>query len=273
MNNPNPNPNPLIPQGSVLEQQSKGRSRIRVALFVVVALHVVFLGPLLIQGCKPESGSGGAATNASFLPPLDQSNLVDNLPPLETVGTSNSLYSPAGNQVGALPSVPATSPQVGQMTPAAVPERMDAATTTTHKIASGDTLGAIARKYHVSLNDLMAANPSANPTRLKINDTLIIPAPMATSQAPQSSFTPEGTSGETLAYKVKIGDNLTKIAKAHGTTITAIQSANGMRTTAIRAGQTLKIPSKSNSDTSAALSAPAMSPTASLAPSPASSVR
>jgi hypothetical protein len=47
------NPNPLIPQGSLLEQQAKGKPHLRIALCIAAA-HVVFLGLLLMQGCKRE---------------------------------------------------------------------------------------------------------------------------------------------------------------------------------------------------------------------------
>ena len=64
------NLNPLIPQGSNLEQKIQGRSRVKLAVFVVLAAHVLFLGPLLMQGCKREQPSPSAPeTNAQ--PPLD----------------------------------------------------------------------------------------------------------------------------------------------------------------------------------------------------------
>src|SRR6059036_2012787 len=71
------NPNPLIPQGSLLEQKAKAKPHLRVA-YIIVAVHLVFLGGLLIQGCKkedPSSTRAGLQTNDSALPPLDQSNL------------------------------------------------------------------------------------------------------------------------------------------------------------------------------------------------------
>jgi len=43
---------------------------------------------------------------------------------------------------------------------------------------------------------------------------------------------------------VKSGDTLSKIAKAHGTTVKAIQSENNLTTTAIKVGQKLKLPAK-----------------------------
>ncbi|HWH68032.1 MAG TPA: hypothetical protein VNT26_01495, partial [Candidatus Sulfotelmatobacter sp.] len=49
------NESPLIPQGSTLEQKTKGRTRVKIAVFVVLAIHGVGLLALLMQGCKPNS--------------------------------------------------------------------------------------------------------------------------------------------------------------------------------------------------------------------------
>ncbi|MGA2280653.1 MAG: LysM peptidoglycan-binding domain-containing protein [Verrucomicrobiota bacterium] len=46
---------------------------------------------------------------------------------------------------------------------------------------------------------------------------------------------------ETL-YVVKSGDNLTRIAKAHGTTVKALKAANGLANDRIVVGAKLKIP-------------------------------
>ena len=54
--------NPLLPQGSLLEQQSHNRPFLRIALFIV-AIHMVFLGGLLIQGCKREDATPPTARN------------------------------------------------------------------------------------------------------------------------------------------------------------------------------------------------------------------
>ena len=60
--------------------------------------------------------------------------------------------------------------------------------------------------------------------------------------------------GET--YTVKSGDTLTKIAKAHGTTVKAIKAASNLTTDHIKVGQKLKIPAKAE----AAAPAPAPAP-------------
>ena len=71
-----------------------------------------------------------------------------------------------------------------------------------------------------------------------------------------------GVSSSSQTYVVKSGDSLTKIAKAHGTTVKAIQAENNLVTTSIKAGQKLKIPVKA-----AAVAAPA--PYVEPAPAPA----
>jgi LysM repeat protein len=45
-----------------------------------------------------------------------------------------------------------------------------------------------------------------------------------------------------VVYVVKPGDNLTKIAKAHHTTLKAIRAASNLKTDRILVGQKLKIP-------------------------------
>src|SRR5437762_10795617 len=69
--NPMNNPNPLIPQGSLLEQKARSRPHLRIAI-AIVAVHLVFLGGLLIQGCGKDDtiGKAGQSTNESQLLPL-----------------------------------------------------------------------------------------------------------------------------------------------------------------------------------------------------------
>ncbi len=48
------NSNPFVPQGSLIEQQSKRRSRMKLGVFCVLAVSVTSLMAMLIQGCKRE---------------------------------------------------------------------------------------------------------------------------------------------------------------------------------------------------------------------------
>ena len=45
----------------------------------------------------------------------------------------------------------------------------------THKIQSGDTFAKLAKKYGVSLDAIIKANPSVNPSRLRIGQEIAIP--------------------------------------------------------------------------------------------------
>jgi LysM repeat protein len=93
------------------------------------------------------------------------------------------------------------------------------------------------------------------PTKLKIGQKLTIPAGgKASAESAAPSVAAGGDTG-TASYTVKSGDTLTKIAKAHGTTVKAIEAANGLSTTKIKVGQKLKIPSKAEA---AAPAAPAV---------------
>lgn len=84
------------------------------------------------------------------------------------------------------PPPPATAPVAPASAPVApsapAPARAAAATSEsrpamrTHKVQSGETPSSIARKYGVSVEALLAANPGLNPRRMQIGQTLNIPA-------------------------------------------------------------------------------------------------
>src|ERR1017187_10334149 len=47
----------------------------------------------------------------------------------------------------------------------------------THTVAAGETPAAVARKYGVNLNALMAANPGLNPKKLRVGQVINLPPP------------------------------------------------------------------------------------------------
>src|SRR5271155_2038526 len=77
------NPNPFVPKGSLLEEQSKRRSRMKLGVFCVIAVSVTGLMAMLIQGCKRETETADNTDNST--PPVDTNNFaVDtNTPPME----------------------------------------------------------------------------------------------------------------------------------------------------------------------------------------------
>jgi peptidoglycan DL-endopeptidase LytF len=234
------NPSPLLPQGSLLEQKNRGRARVKIAVFVVLAIHGIGLLALLMQGCKKEP-------EAPLLAPEQPTNTATEAaqpPPPPPVDTN---LAPV--VTNPLPPAPETNP-------------LPPASPTTYKVVQGDTLSTIAKKFHVSLNALMAANPGVEPTRLQIGQTLQIPPPVpaATTGGLTSAPAVETSGGETI-YTVKSGDTLSSIANHYKVTVRAIESANNLTTTRIRVGQKLKIPVKPETNTGGATtSAPAATP-------------
>jgi LysM repeat protein len=229
-------PNPFVPKGSLLEQQSKRRSHMKLGVLCVLVVGVAGLTAMLIQGCKREQNN--AAENQ---PPADTNTVVmdTNPPPLQASNVAPPVVAP---------------PPVVEVAG------------TEYVVVKGDTLGKIAKNHGVTLSALKAANPGVEPTKLKVGQKLSIPASSggasATTGGPAS--TGSGVAGET--YAVKSGDSLTKIAKAHGTTVKAIKAENNLNTDHIKVGQKLKIPAKAEA---AAPVAPAPMPPPATPPAPA----
>lgn len=86
---------------------------------------------------------------------------------------------PAGTAAPASPPRPSRSIAATQPAEPMPPPRPARTLTTigTHSVAAGDTPASIARKYGVKLDALLAANPGLDPKRLKIGQSLTIPAP------------------------------------------------------------------------------------------------
>lgn len=83
-------------------------------------------------------------------------------------------------------------------------------------VQAGDTLSGIADKFHISLAELLEANPEQNASLLSINDVLIIP--------PRATPTP--TNDERETYIVRSGDTLLGIANQFDISLPDLQAAN-----------------------------------------------
>ncbi|HVP10152.1 MAG TPA: LysM peptidoglycan-binding domain-containing protein [Phycisphaerae bacterium] len=110
-----------------------------------------------------------------------------------------------------------------------------------HKIASGETIATLAQHYYgdsSGVSEILAANPQVNPRRLKVGDTIVIPAPKGKASAAAKSESKQPETGEkaknarpaevaktgsavkltaassSKTYQVREGDTLFSIAKA-----------------------------------------------------------
>jgi LysM repeat protein len=241
------NPNPFVPQGSLLEQETR-RSRMKLAVFCVLAISICGLTAMLIQGCKRETADNNppvdtntVATTDTNTPPMDNSNATAYVPPVVT-------------------NPPVVVP------PPAEPTESE------YVIVKGDTLGKVAKAHGISLKALEAANPNVQPTRMKVGDKIVIPAGASSATATPTMGAMTSTDTGAEIYTVKSGDTLTKIAKMNGTTVKAIESENNLSTTKIKVGQKLKIPAKAEAPNTVVNTPPATVPTpASVAPTSAPS--
>ena len=262
------NPNPFLPKGSLLEQQSLRRSRLKIAVFCVLLVSVTGLVAMLIQGCKRQS-----PTDLNPPPPPDQNSFAmdTNAPALDATNTAAMLPPELSTNPPAVAQpLPPMEPVVAPVAPA-VP-----AAGSEYVVVKGDSLAKIAKKNGVSLKALEEANPGVLPTKLKIGQKLVLPAGGKTSADSTASAAVAGES-TTTTYIVKSGDTLTKIARAHHVTVKAIQAANGLSTTKISVGKKLKIPAKAGKAAAAPVtpapaaepaSAPALPPMSAPAPAP-----
>lgn len=226
-------PSPLVPQGS-FESQARRKSHVRIAVFSILAIHVVVLGGLLILGCKRDDKGADTAGN----PPLTNDLAVPAFGGTDVIAT-NAIAQALATNPGVTNTV--TSPGISVPSTASTPPPTvpDAGAPIIHVIARGESFATLATKYGVTVKAIQEANPNLVPTRLQINDKVKIPPKTAALARP----TPTADASD--VYTVKTGDTLGKIATAHRTTVKELQSLNNLPTTQIRVGQKLKLPAAS----------------------------
>ena len=278
-------PSPLQPQNA-LDGASTPKSRMRVTVLTILALHVVFIGGLLMQGCDKKPGSTATQTpsTASSLPSLGDTNYFSNfpgdapgsaagvggtattggtgqgttaIPPLDSMagGASTATTPSTPGGLGGFGDGSGTSMRPspsglgsGTLPVATTPTEpaTGAAGMTEHVIKQGDKIGDLAKVYGVSAQSIIDANPNAKPRGLKVGDRLMIPPPAPASAAAGTTAATRAAASEGDIYLVKPGDNLSKIAKKFGVSAKALRAANNMRSDRILPKQRLTIPAKAS---------------------------
>src|SRR6266404_2294587 len=150
------NKSTLDPLGSLLEQKNKGRTRVKIAVFFVLAIHGIGLLALLLQGCRrdePAQKSEQASTSNNTTPSLDSGAPVA---PESTNPPANNPAIPPGQPAGTETGI-ATAVAPGG---------------TEYTIAKGDTFSSIGSHFHVTVNAIKEANPGVDATRLQIGKKL-----------------------------------------------------------------------------------------------------
>jgi len=136
-----------------------------------------------------------------------------------------------------------------------------------YKVKSGDNLGKIAARYHVSVAQIKSWNHLHSSTirvgqKLKIYSSRYEEAVASTeskteshtsSSAKKTNSNPTASSSDTKSkeanqyvyYKTRYGDTLWDIARKHGTTVAELKALNGSaKCNKLKAGTVLKISSK-----------------------------
>lgn len=263
---------------------------------IVVGLHLL-VGLLLVGVPACSSTSKPAAATAAAAPKPDPAPTVA-MPaaaPAGDVPTISAAPAPEAPPAGGAfysptrPNTPAASALETQPAPDVVPA-------TTYTVAHGDSLWTIAKKNHLKVSELAAANNLKSGSALKLGQKLIIPAKAPAAPAPSSPAGPgplaaapaapaaganaQPPSGAAKAsteitYTVRANDTLGSIARKFRVRVADLATANNISDPAkIRPGQTLKIRGAGTAGTkrtpkSGGAGSPAAAAPASPAPPPA----
>ena len=203
----------------------------RQTIRIVAGVNLV-AGCLLLQGCgmfgKKPSDQATATIPGESVEPSTQSVDQVSLAPVESVPVE-------------LPAVHSTTP---------------------YTIQKGDTISAVAYKYNLRWQDVVAVNPGISPNKLRVGQVIQLPGQLEVSKAryvpatsthkkvsapktsaPKASASAAAkVSGPTSAYVVKSGDSLSSIAHKHGVKTAALREANGLKNDKLVVGQKLKVP-------------------------------
>lgn len=167
-----------IPAGSATVSAQTGAKTKTTASSGAVGTHTVVAGDSLSRIASQYGVSVAAIRSANNL----QGDLI-------RVGQTLVIPSGSGSAPASAPSASAKSSSV------AVP---NAEGEITYEVRAGDTLGGIAKRYDVSVNELMARNNISDPRRLRAGQRLVIPTDLkpvtsaASTKAPESA--PRATS-------------------------------------------------------------------------------
>jgi nucleoid-associated protein YgaU len=215
----------------------------------------------------PSAGSG--ATGLGTPAPATAPTGAATAPASATARTTPSEGGPRPTPTGPAGSVPASPISIGssaapEASPATRPTSTAAGAETTHTVASGETLSSIAKRYLGSENawrSIAKANPSVDPTAMKIGTKLKIPARDAAATTASSSGTgttttparataaPSGSASD--LHVVASGDTLASIARRyygnskHWQKIYDVnRGVIGSDPAALKIGQRLNLPAK-----------------------------
>ena len=179
---------------------------------LLLALSAGLVVALLAGGCFGD-GNNGTTTSSS------------------TQATGVTTIVPS---VPVAPPVPTAAPTTATTAPAPTPTTVAApppSGSLSYTVASGDTLAAIAERFRVSVDAIVAASNLDDPDVLSVGQVLTIPtggSSGGTGSGPATTVT--GTTAPTgeRQHVVVSGDTLSGIASRYNVSVDAIVEANGL---------------------------------------------
>lgn len=110
----------------------------------------------------------------------------------------------------------------------------------TYRVRSGDTLTSIARRWHITTKSIVTANRLRS-DRLRAGQRLVLTVPNV-QRAAIPATSSGSASGRHVIHTVRSGDTLDAIARRYGVTVASLRMTNRLEGNIIRAGQRLRIP-------------------------------
>lgn len=110
----------------------------------------------------------------------------------------------------------------------------------TYRVRSGDTLTSIARRWHITTKSIVTANRLRS-DRLRAGQRLVLTVPNV-QRASIPAASSGNSSGHHVIHTVRSGDTLDAIARRYGVTVAGLRMTNRLEGNIIRAGQRLRIP-------------------------------
>lgn len=99
----------------------------------------------------------------------------------------------------------------------------------THKVKKKETLTSLAKKYHVTVNELKSANNIVN-NCIKPGDLIVIPPRSAAADDAKKA------KAEVASYTVKKGDTLLRIARITGVSVNELRRLNNLKSKHVKPG-------------------------------------
>lgn len=112
---------------------------------------------------------------------VKQLTAANNLRTDSTLKLGQKLVIPGKTAEAAPAAVAPAATSMAAPAAVAAPAAAHTTTTVTHVIKAGETLGTIAKKYQVKVGDIATANNIADPTKIRVGQTLKIPTKSATA--------------------------------------------------------------------------------------------